>query len=32
MKQRSLELKQTFWEEQINEIVKAIQQKEKPLF
>lgn len=30
MKQRSLELKQTFWEEQINEIVKAIQQKDSP--
>ena len=27
MKQRAQELKQTFWEQQINEIVKAIQQK-----
>ena len=27
IKQRALELKQTFWEAQINEIVKAIQQK-----
>lgn len=27
MKERSLELKQTFWDERINEIVKAIQQK-----
>ena len=32
IKQRASELKQTFWEEQINEIVKAIQQKNKPLF
>jgi len=30
MKQRSLELKQTFWDERINEIVKAIQQKDSP--
>ena len=30
MKQRSLELKQTFWEEEINKIVKAIQQKDSP--
>lgn len=30
MKQRSLELKQTFWEQEINEIVKAIQQKDSP--
>ena len=27
MKERSLELKQTFWDERINDIVKAIQQK-----
>lgn len=32
IKQRAQELKQTFWEQQINEIVKAIQQKEKTLF
>ena len=32
MKQRSLELKETFGEQQINEIVKAIQQKDKSLF
>lgn len=32
IKQRASELKQTFWEEQINEIVKAIQQRNKPLF
>ena len=30
MKQRSLELKETFGEQQINEIVKAIQQKDSP--
>jgi len=30
MKQRSQELKETFWEQQINEIVKAIQQKDSP--
>ena len=30
MKQRALELKQTFWDEQINSIVKAIQQKDSP--
>lgn len=30
MKQRSHELKETFWEQQINEIVKAIQQKDSP--
>jgi len=30
MKQRSMELKQTFWDERINEIVKAIQQKDSP--
>ena len=30
MKQRSLELKETFWEEEINKIVKAIQQKDSP--
>lgn len=30
MKQRASELKQTFWEQQINEIVKAIQQKDSP--
>ena len=30
MKQRSMELKQTFWEEEINKIVKAIQQKDSP--
>ena len=30
MKQRSMELKETFWEQQINEIVKAIQQKDSP--
>lgn len=30
MKQRALELKQTFWEQEINEIVKAIQQKDSP--
>lgn len=30
MKQRSLELKQTFWDEQINKIVKAIQEKDSP--
>jgi hypothetical protein len=30
MKQRSHELKETFWEQQINEIVKAIQQKDNP--
>lgn len=30
MKERSMELKQTFWEQQINEIVKAIQQKDSP--
>ena len=32
IKQRATELKQTFGDEQINEIVKAIQQKNKPLF
>lgn len=32
MKQRSLELKETFGEQQINEIVKSIQQKDKSLF
>jgi hypothetical protein len=30
MKERSMELKQTFWEQQINEIVKMIQQKDSP--
>lgn len=30
MKQRASELKETFWEEQIREIVKAIQQKDSP--
>lgn len=30
MKQRSQELKQTFWDEQINKIVKAIQQQSNP--
>jgi hypothetical protein len=30
MKQRSQELKQTFWDEQINKIVKAIQQQNSP--
>lgn len=30
MKQRSMELKETFGEQQINEIVKAIQQKDSP--
>ena len=30
MKERSKELKETFWEEEINEIVKAIQQKDNP--
>lgn len=30
MKQRSMELKETFWEQQINEIVKAIQKKDSP--
>lgn len=30
MKQRSHELKETFWEEEINKIVKAIQQKDSP--
>ena len=30
LKQRALELKQTFWEQKINEIVKAIQQKDSP--
>lgn len=30
MKERSQELKQTFWDEQINWIVKAIQQKDSP--
>ena len=30
MKQRSHELKETFWEEEINKIVKAIQQKDNP--
>lgn len=30
MKERSRELKETFWEKQINEIVKAIQQKDNP--
>lgn len=30
MKQRASELKQTFWDEQINRIVKAIQQKDSP--
>lgn len=32
IKQRATELKQTFGDEQINEIVKVIQQKNKPLF
>lgn len=30
MKQRSHELKETFWEEEINKIVKSIQQKDSP--
>ena len=30
MKERSQELKQTFGEQQINEIVKAVQQKDSP--
>lgn len=30
MKQRSHELKETFWEQEINEIVKDIQQKDSP--
>jgi hypothetical protein len=30
MKQRSHELKETFGEQQINEIVKVIQQKDSP--
>jgi hypothetical protein len=30
MKQRATELKQTFGEQEINEIVKAIQQKDSP--
>lgn len=30
MKERSMELKHTFWEQQINEIVKMIQQKDSP--
>ena len=32
IKQRAVELKETFWEQKINEIVKAIQQNGKSLF
>lgn len=32
IKQRALELKQTFWDETINEVVKSLQKKVTPLF